>query len=169
MISQMVVWNGRRVPFRGLNAPPRNAKVQTLNGIKKISTYNKCKSFLDYVKSFMNCDTQTHKSQRVAVLLLTYLLLKQNWYKTPPSNIKNAGWWQERQTCPFWGIKRSHRNAKIQILNGTKKCPHTIIAKLFQISLNHSCKCDTQTHKKTNASQPPPQPITLLIIQRFNI
>ena len=27
--------NGGRVPFRGLNAPPRNAKVQTLNEIKK--------------------------------------------------------------------------------------------------------------------------------------
>ena len=75
MISQMVVWDGGRVPFRGLNAPPQ-CKSTNIEWNKKISTYNKCKPFLDYVKSFMNCGTQTHKSQRVAVLLLAYLLLK---------------------------------------------------------------------------------------------
>ena len=57
--------NGGRVPFRGLNAPPQ-CKSTNIDWNKKISTYNKCKSFLVFAKSFMQCDTQTHKNQRVA-------------------------------------------------------------------------------------------------------
>ena len=76
MISQMVVWDGGRVPFRGLNAPPPQRKSTNIEWNKKISTYNKCKFFLVFVKPSINCDTKTHKSQRVAVLLLAYLLLK---------------------------------------------------------------------------------------------
>nr|DAF61400.1 MAG TPA: hypothetical protein [Siphoviridae sp. ctNnX9] len=42
-----------------------------------------------------------------------------------------------RGTCPLSGIKRSPRNAKVQILIGIKKYSHTINAIFFQLSLIH--------------------------------
>ena len=69
----MVVGTGDVSPFGDQTLPPQ-CKSTNIDWNKKISTYNKCKSFLVFAKSFMQSDTQTHKNQRVAPPLANYIV-----------------------------------------------------------------------------------------------
>ena len=147
----MVVWSGRRF-ISGIKGH-RNAKVQTLNGIKKYPHTINANPFLFSLNRLCNATRRLIRANVPQFYFQPIYFLRQNWYKTPPSNIKNAGWWQERGTCPLSGIKRSPRNAKVQILIGIRKYPHTINANPFLFSLNRLCKA-TRRLIRTNVLPP---------------